>query len=366
MPVEPNVLHHSSCWHWLPPLGIPARGYALCILAARTCNSSGSAGQHVFLCHGLCACAHRLSQQTCTCAPPCAAADPRYPSARQVQHILVTGGMLQPLSRLLSSNRPVLVAAAGAGVVALTSRGCNEWDSQLVAAGVIPGLVRCLDSLGRPAAATPASAQRADAGSAALAADDIELDLGQVAGTAAGALFFLASHRCEEHLTAIAAAGGIPAFVRCLQTRTPVLAADALEQLCLNSPERCRLAASSGAVPPLQRLLSSTDGNTRSCGAAALAALRAGEAARPPPARDAPASSSQAPEATAAQQGTTGPVHRMCAAPGCGATSGLRRCSGCRAVRYCSVECSRVHWREHKAECRRVQAEHGAAAERAC
>ena len=48
---------------------------------------------------------------------------------------------------------------------------------------------------------------------------------------------------------------------------------------------------------------------------------------------------------------------RVCAAPGCGATAGLKRCGGCRAVCYCIVECSRVHWPVHKAECRRLQAE---------
>ena len=53
---------------------------------------------------------------------------------------------------------------------------------------------------------------------------------------------------------------------------------------------------------------------------------------------------------------------RVCAAPGCGATTGLKRCSGCRSVRYCSVACSRAHWQEHKVECRRLQAEAAAAA----
>jgi len=53
---------------------------------------------------------------------------------------------------------------------------------------------------------------------------------------------------------------------------------------------------------------------------------------------------------------------RMCAAPGCGAMRGLKRCGGCGTVRYCSEACSRVHWREHRAECRRLQAERAAAA----
>ncbi|EFN51606.1 hypothetical protein CHLNCDRAFT_54991 [Chlorella variabilis] len=45
---------------------------------------------------------------------------------------------------------------------------------------------------------------------------------------------------------------------------------------------------------------------------------------------------------------------RVCAAEGCGNTSGLRRCSGCRAVRYCSEACSHAHWKAHKIECRRL------------
>ncbi|EFN51033.1 hypothetical protein CHLNCDRAFT_59345 [Chlorella variabilis] len=45
---------------------------------------------------------------------------------------------------------------------------------------------------------------------------------------------------------------------------------------------------------------------------------------------------------------------RVCAAEGCGNTSGLRRCSGCRAVRYCSEACSHAHWKAHKTECRRL------------
>ena len=53
---------------------------------------------------------------------------------------------------------------------------------------------------------------------------------------------------------------------------------------------------------------------------------------------------------------------RVCAAPSCGVTRGLKRCGGCGTVRYCSPECSRAHWRAHKAECRRLQAERAAGA----
>ncbi|PRW39186.1 histone lysine methyltransferase Set6 [Chlorella sorokiniana] len=49
-------------------------------------------------------------------------------------------------------------------------------------------------------------------------------------------------------------------------------------------------------------------------------------------------------------------------AEGCGATKGLRRCGGCGTVRYCGVACSKAHWPEHKAECRRLQAAAAAAA----
>lgn len=35
----------------------------------------------------------------------------------------------------------------------------------------------------------------------------------------------------------------------------------------------------------------------------------------------------------------------------------LRRCNGCGMVRYCTEACSKAHWREHRAECRRLQKE---------
>ena len=53
---------------------------------------------------------------------------------------------------------------------------------------------------------------------------------------------------------------------------------------------------------------------------------------------------------------------RVCAAPGCGATSGLKRCTACRSVRYCSEACMRAHWKEHRPECKRLRAAAAAAA----
>lgn len=45
---------------------------------------------------------------------------------------------------------------------------------------------------------------------------------------------------------------------------------------------------------------------------------------------------------------------RLCAA--CGQTA-LQQCSGCRRAFYCSEKCQLGHWRQHKRECRKMQAE---------
>ena len=41
--------------------------------------------------------------------------------------------------------------------------------------------------------------------------------------------------------------------------------------------------------------------------------------------------------------------------PGCGVRPGTRRCSGCRAVWYCSRECQSSAWGAHKSVCKRAQ-----------
>lgn len=37
----------------------------------------------------------------------------------------------------------------------------------------------------------------------------------------------------------------------------------------------------------------------------------------------------------------------------CGKDGSLRPCSRCHIVRYCSKDCQRQHWREHRRDCRR-------------
>eukprot|EP00037_Helgoeca_nana_P001590 m.27967 g.27967 ORF g.27967 m.27967 type:complete len:176 (+) comp11973_c0_seq1:147-674(+) len=47
-------------------------------------------------------------------------------------------------------------------------------------------------------------------------------------------------------------------------------------------------------------------------------------------------------------------------ANGCG-KPGTKRCNGCKAVSYCSVECQRIDWKQngHKVECKKTQARGG-------
>jgi hypothetical protein len=42
-----------------------------------------------------------------------------------------------------------------------------------------------------------------------------------------------------------------------------------------------------------------------------------------------------------------------CLNPGCDG-AGLRKCQGCKQVRYCGVECGLAHWPQHKAKCKRM------------
>ena len=46
---------------------------------------------------------------------------------------------------------------------------------------------------------------------------------------------------------------------------------------------------------------------------------------------------------------------KTCRARGC-ADAGTKRCSVCRAAYYCSKECQKTHWKEHKKECHKMAA----------
>lgn len=69
--------------------------------------------------------------------------------------------------------------------------------------------------------------------------------------------------------------------------------------------------------------------------AAASAALSEASAAQPTTSQPAQLPPNQPCTAGPASLAPQPPTPRMCAAPGCGATRGLRRCSGCHTVRYC-------------------------------
>ncbi|KAL4457457.1 hypothetical protein ABPG75_012322 [Micractinium tetrahymenae] len=69
--------------------------------------------------------------------------------------------------------------------------------------------------------------------------------------------------------------------------------------------------------------------------------------------RDGP---SPVPSDAAAGRGTVAAPAIRCAGPGCSATQRLRRCGGCRAVRYCSERCRDAAWPAHRHECHLRQA----------
>ena len=45
-----------------------------------------------------------------------------------------------------------------------------------------------------------------------------------------------------------------------------------------------------------------------------------------------------------------------CSHPGCSG-AGIKKCTGCKQVRYCGEPCQLVHWKAHKTDCRRWSAE---------
>lgn len=211
----------------------------------------------------------------------------------------------------------------------------------------------------------------AAAGAIPLAVRLLGSPCADVAREAAQLLGGLAQHS-TEWAAAILAAGAIQPLVQLLRSATraevQMTAVQALSALLDSCPGCGHSIAAAGGAAALQLIAGTGSGLlTRVFAAQVLrklppsGAAEAQEAASsqqaqqattqpaPPPA---PAQPAAAPPAAA---GLSRPPC-ICGALGCGATTGLKRCGGCRAVRYCSVECCRAHWKAHKAECRRVQA----------
>ena len=256
----------------------------------------------------------------------------------------------------------------------------------LVAAGVVPGLAGLLSSTDARAPPLAAEALRrvARGGGAAAAAAILQPPVARALVQALGssranvrvpAAASLASllpadaGPADERVAAVAAAGAITGLVRCCQLASdgsddPLSAVLALHLLCRSSPAHARAAGAAGAAQVLQRLQTRAGipADVRDLIAGtALGVLEARAGDSPPSSQPAQPTAGQPPGAAAARR--LPPAPRVCAAPGCGATSGLRRCGGCAAVRYCSEACSHAHWRAHRAECRRQQSERAAAAQ---
>ena len=174
-----------------------------------------------------------------------------------------------------------------------------------------------------------------------------------------------------QRTACIAAAGGVRAAVLCLSGQRQHDQAGLAESCYLLAsmlqacPHLATSVVDAGGDRQLQRLLGSSNEDVRQQAESALNALgaalmqQAGSAAAPAYAIEQTAAAE--PAATGCLAPSPPAPPRVCAALGCGALTGLKRCGGCGAVRYCSVECSRTHWREHRAECRRLQAARAAA-----
>ncbi|KAL4419067.1 hypothetical protein ABPG77_010346 [Micractinium sp. CCAP 211/92] len=257
---------------------------------------------------------------------------------------LASSGAVEALAHLLGSSRATdmqLRDAAGA-LATIASLGAKQVVS-VVASGAVHSLCRLLHNVDKSVqsnAAAVMAALSALAPLAVMAAGCIPT-LVQLLGCSSNdgllhngacCLDLLAKHDSECGLAAIRE-GGLAAL-RQVQRRAGPAARPAVER-AVHSLELCQAAARAGSE--LQPFPPSAVNSAPSQGAAASGA------APPAPAKSGP------PDA-AAQPCRRRSV-RMCAVEGCGGTSGLKRCAGCGAVRYCSRQCQRAHWPAHRSAC---------------
>ena len=318
---------------------------------------------------------------------------------------ILAAGAIPALVPLLSNGTGRETEAAATALSILICRCRIEASAAIVAAGGLTAVVQTLGSHIAGLQNNAAQMLRGMAfshGAAVAAAGAIPPlvailrssgSSASLRSEAAWAIAKLAFEADADTSAALVAGGAVPPFVAMLSSgaeEAQHAAAAMLCNLCCNGDPSCAAVVAAGAVPVLAACLSSPNETVVWNAAAALAHVAAfdeaavvgagaSEAAQQALARcqesvaqqalsallevlslppDEKPAESAAPAAAPAPSRPATP--RVCAAPGCGATRGLRRCGGCTAVRYCSAACSRAHWRAHKAECRRLQAERAA------
>ena len=276
----------------------------------------------------------------CDAAAAAAAASAGAPAALlHVLRICATAGVQFEAARALaclcsSGDASTQAAVAGASTLAarLGADGYGE-DVQVNALRALSALVAGSVACSTAVEAVPGALSKL-----------VQL-LGGAAGSdaqSAAAIILVSLARAGKQAAAAIVAAGVGRGLAAALS-TPA-AADGLQRdaasLAKSLAAQGQAAAllTAGVEQLLQPLLASSDRETQQAAAAALGSLGS-------------------PASEQAQR-----PRRTCDAPGCDATSGLRRCGGCGTVRYCGEACCRAHWKAHRGECRRLQAERAAAA----
>lgn len=340
-----------------------------------------------------------------------------------VAEAAVRAGAVQALVRQLSTIDDDAQLDTAAATLMLIAHGAGQQAAAAAGTGCVPALLRCLPPNGRShrtqavACLALAHVLATEEMQAAFVSQNGVQSLarclrcqtdrscgsrgGDPCMAAVDALLLLVPKAALDLDAAFAAAGVIPVTLEILQDSRSAgqlrgAAMNLLSNWCLDSPDRCQAALAAGGAAALACCMRRRDSDELVDAAIALLALllfngdvaamaafehqgtcldyfaagrmglevqqaalalaaRTGQELRMPAADDGPAA--------AAPQATPEPPRppRVCAA--CGATAGLlRKCAGCRMLRYCSDACCSTHWPTHKPECLRLQAEQAAAA----